>query len=76
MSLLTSREAAENFCVPVPVTFDVPADILQEHIDMVKAVDKGKVFDFETWRINVVLKGDVLAADGTTLGADEGAVLV
>ena len=75
IGLPTSRDAADNFCVHVPGTRAGPAVILQAHIDMVEAVDKGKAFDFATCPIDVVLKGDVLAADGTTLGADDGAGL-
>jgi dipeptidase D len=45
---------------------------LQGHLDMVCEKNKDKVHDFEKDPIEIVRKGNVLMANGTTLGADNG----
>jgi dipeptidase D len=45
---------------------------LQGHTDMVPEKNKEKVHDFTKDPIELVRKGDVLMANGTTLGADNG----
>jgi dipeptidase D len=45
---------------------------LQGHLDMVAEANKGKVHDFYKDPIELVRKGNVLMANGTTLGADNG----
>ena len=45
---------------------------LQGHLDMVNEKNKNKVHDFNKDPITTVRKGNVLMADGTTLGADNG----
>ncbi|MDR0362488.1 MAG: beta-Ala-His dipeptidase [Planctomycetota bacterium] len=47
--------------------------ILQAHQDMVCAAEPGKAHDFAADPIAFRLDGDWLGADGTTLGADDGA---
>jgi dipeptidase D len=49
-----------------------PTVILQGHMDMVCEKNSDVNFDFSKDAINLKLKGDVLTADGTTLGADNG----
>jgi dipeptidase D len=46
--------------------------ILQGHMDMVCAKEKGKVFNFNTDALELLIDGDFITADGTTLGADNG----
>jgi dipeptidase D len=46
--------------------------ILQGHIDMVCEKNADKPFDFATQGIDLLLDGDWLRADDTTLGADNG----
>jgi dipeptidase D len=46
--------------------------VLQSHLDMVCERDPDSPFDAREGRIGVVLDDDWLAADGTTLGADNG----
>ncbi len=46
--------------------------ILQGHLDMVGEAEAGVSHDFATEPIRVLREGDVLRADGTTLGADDG----
>ncbi len=45
---------------------------LQGHLDMVCEKNEGKVHDFSSDPIELVRKGNLLMADGTTLGADNG----
>ncbi len=46
--------------------------VLQGHTDMVCEANVGVVHDFLTDPIRVIREGDILHADGTTLGADNG----
>jgi len=50
----------------------VPSVCLQGHLDMVCEKNKGVDHDFEKDPIELVRKGNVLMAAGTTLGADNG----
>ena len=45
---------------------------LQAHLDMVPQKNKGTQHDFEKDGINMLIDGDWVTADGTTLGADNG----
>jgi len=49
-----------------------PTVILQGHLDMVCEKNSDVVHDFLKDPIKLKLKGDILTADGTTLGADNG----
>jgi dipeptidase D len=49
-----------------------PIVILQGHMDMVCEKNSDLKFDFTKDPIQLKLKGDILTADGTTLGADNG----
>jgi dipeptidase D len=49
-----------------------PTVILQGHMDMVCEKNSDVKFDFSKEPIKLKLKGDILTADGTTLGADNG----
>jgi dipeptidase D len=49
-----------------------PTVVLQSHLDMVCERDPDSPFDPREGRIHVVREGDWLAAEGTTLGADNG----
>lgn len=46
--------------------------VLQSHLDMVHQKNSDTVFDFETQGINMLIDGDWVTADETTLGADNG----
>lgn len=46
--------------------------ILQGHMDMVWEKNKDTEFDFSTQGIELIIDGDFLKANGTTLGADNG----
>ncbi len=49
-----------------------PAIILQGHLDMVCEKVSGSNHDFTKDKLKLVLNGDTLSADGTTLGGDNG----
>lgn len=49
-----------------------PAVILQSHVDMVCEKNKDVEHDFENEGINIIMDGDIIKANGTTLGADNG----
>ena len=51
---------------------DFSSLILQGHMDMVWEKNKDTEFDFSTQGIELVIDGDFLKANGTTLGADNG----
>ncbi len=49
-----------------------PTTVLQAHVDMVCEKDSSVEHDFDIDPIKLVLSGDTLKAEGTTLGADNG----
>jgi dipeptidase D len=51
---------------------DRPPLVLQGHLDMVCEKNSGTVHDFAKDPIRLVVNGDEVKADGTTLGADNG----
>lgn len=68
-------DAAGNLLVCLPASpgrEGRPGLILQAHVDMVCEQDEGRGHDFERDPIRLVVDGDWLRADRTTLGADNG----
>jgi len=64
-----------NLLVRVPATAGreaAPVVVLQAHLDMVCERDPSSPYDPVTGGVGLVLDGDWLSADGTTLGADDG----
>lgn len=53
-------------------TKTTPTVILQGHLDMVCEKTADCDIDFKKDALRLVLTGDMLSADGTTLGADDG----
>lgn len=51
---------------------DAPPLILHGHLDMVCEKDDGVVHDFDRDPIKLLVEGDFITADGTSLGADNG----
>jgi dipeptidase D len=49
-----------------------PTVVLQGHLDMVCEKNSDKVFDWDNDPIELLIEGDWLTANGTTLGADNG----
>lgn len=71
--LAYEKDEKGNVLVTVPPTpgyENEPGVLLQAHMDMVWVKNPGVDFDFETQPIRLVIDGDTLRADGTTLGAD------
>lgn len=69
------KDAYNNVLVKKPASAgseDKPALLLQGHIDMVCEKNADTDFDFLKDGIRLVVNGDILTADGTTLGADDG----
>ena len=69
------RDEVGNVYVKVPASpgrEGAPTVILQGHVDMVGEKDAGVEHDFEKDPIRVVVEGDKVTAQGTTLGADNG----
>ena len=68
-------DGAGNVVVAVPATPGreaAPPAALQAHLDMVCERDPQSPYDPREGRIGVVVEGDWVAAEGTTLGADDG----
>ena len=73
--LATKVDEAGNVVISKPATAgmeDRKTIILQSHMDMVCECNKGVNHDFMTDPIRLVVDGEWLKADGTTLGADNG----
>jgi len=71
----TAVDDAGNVVVRVPSRAGrehAPTVVLQAHLDMVCERDPDSPYDPREGRINVVLDGDWVLAEGTTLGADNG----
>jgi dipeptidase D len=75
LGLSARQDQAGNVLVRKPASAGrehVPSVCLQGHMDMVCEKNKDKVHDFLKDPIELVRKGDVITANGTTLGADNG----
>ncbi len=75
LALETRVDPTDNVVIRKPATRgmeDRPTVALQCHLDMVQQQDEGRGFDFANDPIELVVGGDWLRADGTTLGADNG----
>jgi len=69
------QDTGRNVVIRVPASTgreDAPTVILQAHLDMVCERDPDSPNDPEKGRIELVRDGDWVAANGTTLGADNG----
>ncbi|TCT17109.1 dipeptidase D [Natranaerovirga pectinivora] len=51
---------------------NLPTVIIQGHLDMVCEKNMDTEFDFDTEPLQLIIKDDLLMANGTTLGADNG----
>jgi dipeptidase D len=68
-------DAVGNVVIQKPATKSMekkPTVIMQGHMDMVCEKNSDVKFDFTKDPIQLKIKGDLLTADGTTLGADNG----
>src|SRR3954453_16835414 len=72
------QDAARNLVISVPATAgreSAPTVILQGHLDMVCERQPDSPNDPAEGRIELVVDGDWLTANGTTLGADDGVAI-
>ena len=75
LGLKAKRDSLGNVVVAKPASpgkKDARPCCLQGHLDMVCEKNSDKAHDFTKDPITLVRKGNVLTADGTTLGADNG----
>ncbi|MEQ1744046.1 MAG: aminoacyl-histidine dipeptidase [Saprospiraceae bacterium] len=75
MGLKYSKDRVGNLVARVPATKGrgkAPTVVLQGHSDMVCEKNRGTEHDFDRDPIRLVRQGEWIAADGTTLGADNG----
>jgi dipeptidase D len=73
--LEAATDAEGNVVVRVPPSPGreaSPTVILQAHLDMVCEREPESAYDLRQGRIHVVVEGDLVIADETTLGADNG----
>ncbi|XEO75639.1 hypothetical protein WKT22_00658 [Candidatus Lokiarchaeum ossiferum] len=80
VNLQITEDAIGNILVKKPATSgmeNVPALLMQGHMDMVCETDKIEGFDFDTMPITAQIQsnGEWVEADHTTLGADNGIAL-
>lgn len=75
LGLPTSRDETGNVIIKKPASKgyeDRPIVALQSHLDMVHQKNADTQFDFDSQGIQMLLEGDWVKAEGTTLGADNG----
>jgi len=75
LNLETKVDHIGNVIIKKPATAgmeDRQVVVLQSHLDMVHQKNNDTVFDFDTEGIKMIIEGDWIKADGTTLGADNG----
>ncbi len=75
LGLETINDAIGNVIIKKPASKGMENKktiILQSHIDMVHQKNNDTVFDFDTQGIEMIVDGDWVRANGTTLGADNG----
>ncbi len=75
LKLETTVDPVGNVIIKKPATPGMEKRktvVMQSHLDMVCQKNNDTVFDFETQGINMLVDGDWVTADGTTLGADNG----
>ncbi len=75
LNLETLQDSIQNVIIKKPASKgmeDRTKVILQSHLDMVHQKNSDTVFDFETQGIEMIVEGDWVRANGTTLGADNG----
>lgn len=75
LGLSAHQDEAMNVVIKKPGTAGYEASapvILQGHMDMVCVSEEGSTHDFSKDPIRLLVSGDKITADGTTLGADNG----
>ena len=75
LGLETFKDHIGNVIIKKPASTgmeDRQTVVLQSHLDMVHQKNNDTKFDFDTEGIKMLVDGDWVKADGTTLGADNG----
>ena len=75
LGLETKTDAIQNVIIKKPASPGMEnrkTVILQSHLDMVHQKNSDTNFDFDTQGIEMLVDGDWVKANGTTLGADNG----
>jgi len=75
LGLPVIEDKVGNIIIAKPATSDMEnrqTVVLQSHLDMVHQKNSDTTFDFETQGIQMRIEGDIVRANGTTLGADNG----
>ena len=75
LGLETIKDSIDNVIIKKPATAGMEnrkTVVLQSHLDMVHQKNGDKVFDFDSEGIEMLIEGDWVTANGTTLGADNG----
>ena len=75
LGLYVRVDERNNVVVKKPATpgyEHLPALLLQAHVDMVNEKNGDSDHDFTKDGLKLILEGNILRADGTTLGADDG----
>lgn len=75
LGLQTEEDAVGNVIIRKPATPGMEnrkTVVLQSHLDMVHQKNNETEFDFDTQGIQMLIEGDWVKAQGTTLGADNG----
>ena len=75
LGLPTIVDEVGNVIIKKPATSgmeDRKTVVMQSHLDMVCQKNSDTDFDFDTQGIEMVIEGDWVKANGTTLGADNG----
>lgn len=75
LQLPTSIDEAGNVIIKKPASMGMEHKtpvVLQSHLDMVHQKNAGTEFNFDQQGIEMLVDGDWVTANGTTLGADNG----
>ena len=75
LNLETKVDDVGNVIIKKPATSGLESRktiVMQSHLDMVHQKNSDTIFDFDTKGIKMLIDGDWVTADGTTLGADNG----
>lgn len=75
LNLEVMEDAIGNVIIRKPATLGMEnrkSIIMQSHLDMVHQKNNDTDFDFLTQGIEMMVDGDIIKANGTTLGADNG----
>ena len=75
LGLPTYVDSVGNVIISKPATLGMENRkmvVLQSHLDMVHQKNSDTAFDFDTQGIEMLIAGDWVTANGTTLGADNG----